>query len=447
MDQKNHPPAALAWLVWSLGAAFYFTGFYHRVAPAVMTDSLMADFHIGAAGLGNFTAFYFYSYFLMQVPTGIIADYWGPRKLLAAGALVAACGTLLFASATSIGPANIGRLLIGGAVGVAYVAILRLSTRWFEPRFYATLGGLTLFCGVGGAVSAGVPLHFLVARFGWRPVMFVAAVVFLLIGTAIWLIIRDDPADRGYRSFAPPEPEAYFSLATLRNDLAMVFRYRNTWLLSLVGCGLTGPVLAFAGLWGVPFFTTHYGMPVAASSAITSTLLICYAAGATLLGILSDRIGLRKPVMFAGSVAALLCWIPILFFPRLPIWLLVSMVILVGLTCGSVTIGFAFVKESVPSRFAGTVSGLYNMGSVLGTMILQPAIGWLLDLSWRGTIAGGVRIYALAAYRSGFVLIIAFSILSALAIGFTAETHCRQQGAPDRNRAGHGSLDVCRKKN
>jgi hypothetical protein len=80
-------------------------------------------------------------------------------------------------------------------------------------------------------------------------------------------------------------------------------------------------------------------------------------------------------------------------------------------------------------------------------MILQPAIGWLLDLSWRGTIAGGVRIYALAAYQSGFVLIIAFSILSALAIGFTAETHCRQQEAPDKNRAGHRSFDVCKKRN
>ena len=125
-------------------------------------------------------------------------------------------------------------------------------------------------------------------------------------------------------------------------------------------------------------------MPTAASSAITSTLLICYAAGAILLGILSDRIGLRKPVIVCGAVIALLAWIPILFFPGIPLWLLISLVILVGLANGSVTLGFAFVKESVPSRFAGTVSGIYNMGSILGAMILQPAIGWLLDLYWRG---------------------------------------------------------------
>ena len=433
MDQRSYPPAALAWLVWGLGAAFYFTGFYHRVAPAVMTHQLMADFHIGAAALGNFSAFYFYSYFLMQVPTGILADYWGPRKLLAVGALVAACGTLLFASASSIIPANMGRLLIGGAVGVAFVAILRLLTRWFEPRFYATVCGLTLFCGVGGAVSAGVPLHFLVVRFGWRPVMFVAAAILLLIAAAIWLIVRDDPSARGYRSYAPPDPELILPAGTILNGLITVLRYRNTWLLSFVGCGFTGPVLTFTGLWGVPFLTTLYGMGTAASSAITSTLLICYAAGGTLLGALSDRIGMRKPVMFAGSVVALLCWITILFVPQLPVWLLVSLVILVGLGSGSVIVGFAFVKESLPPQLAGTVTGVYNMGSILGAMILQPAIGWMLDLSWRGTLSGGVRIYDPAAYRSAFVLIIVFSVLAVLSIAATAEARPRQGASGESN--------------
>ncbi len=426
MDQKNTPPAALAWLVWGLGAAFYFSGFYHRVAPAVMTDQLMADFRIGAAGLGNFTAFYFYSYFIIQVPTGILADHWGPRKLLTAGSFVAACGTFLFASATSIIPANLGRLLIGGSAGVGYVALLTLVSRWFPARFFATVSGLTLFCGVGGAVAAGAPLRFLVERFGWRPVMFVAAAVMLLMGTAIWRIVSDDPAQRGYRSFAPPDPENIFSIKTLLADLMTVLRHKNVWRLSLVGCGLTGPVLAFAGLWGVPFFTTLHGISTVASSTITSTLLICYAVGATLLGVLSDRIGLRKPILYIGSIVALLAWIPILFFTGIPLWLLVSLAILVGLASGSVTTGFAFVKESVPPRFAGTATGIYNMGSILGVMILQPAVGWMLDRNWQGALVGDVRIYDLAAYRSGFVLIIAFSVLAVLSIGFTTETHCRQ---------------------
>jgi len=426
MDQKNTPPAALAWLVWGLGAAFYFSGFYQRVAPAVMTDQLMADFRISAVGLGNFTAFYFYSYFLMQVPTGILADHWGPRKLLAAGSFVAACGTFLFASASSIIPANLGRLLIGGASGVGWVALLTLVSRWFPSRFFATVSGLTLFCGVGGAVSAGAPLRFLIEHFGWRSVMLVVAALLLLIGIAIWRIVSDDPAQKGYRSYAPPEAETAISAKTLLADLLTVLRYKNVWRLSLVGCGLTGPVLAFAGLWGVPYLTTLHGIPTAASSAITSTLLICYAVGATLLGILSDRIGRRKSVIYIGSILALLAWIPLLFFTGISLWLLVFLAIVVGLASGSVTIGFAFIKESVPLRFAGTATGIYNMGAILGAMILQPAIGWLLDLNWQGALAGDVRIYDPSAYRSGFMLLVAFNLLTVLLIGFTTETHCRQ---------------------
>ena len=426
MDQKNHPPASLAWLVWGLGAAFYFSGFYHRVAPAVMTDRLMADFHIGAAALGNFTAFYFYSYFLVQVPTGILADHWGPRKLLTAGSFVAAAGTILFASAASLPPANLGRFLIGGAAGIGYVTLLTLATRWFPARYFATLSGLALFCGVAGAVSAGPPLRFLVERFGWRPVMFAAAAVLMVMGAAIWWIVSDDPTRKGYRSFAPLDPETSVSPRALLGGLMTVLGYKNIRRLFLVGCGLTGPVLAFAGLWGVPFLTTLLGIPPAASSAITSTLLICYAIRAIVLGHLSDRIGRRKLVIVSSAIVATITWIPILFFPGIPLWLLIFLVIIVGMANGSVTLGFAFSKESVPPRFAGTASGIYNMGSILGAMILQPAIGWLLDRNWQGGLAGGVRIYDLAAYRWGFALIIALSALSVLACALTSETYCRQ---------------------
>jgi len=433
MEQKNYPPVSLAWFVWGLGAAFYFTSFFHRVAPAVMTDPLMAEFGIGARELGQLSAFYFYSYVFMQIPTGILADHWGPRKLLTAGSLIAACGTFLFASASSIAAADMGRLLIGAATGVVFVALLRLSTRWFPLRFYATVSGIVLFVGVAGAVFAGVPLHFLVDGFGWRPVMVVAALLHLVIGVGIWWIVRDDPAQRGYQSYAPTDPHAVSSPKALLDGLIRVLRYRNTWLLSVLTGGLAGPILAFAGLWGVPFLVTHYGLSTAASAAVASTMLISYAVGSILLGSLSDRIGLRKPFLVYGSVISLLCWVPLLFVPNLPLWLLTLLVIAIGIAGGAVIIAFASVRESVPPALAGTVSGVCNMGSMGGGMVLQPMIGWMLDLKWRGTFAGGVRIYDLAAYRSGFVLIAAFAALAIIASIFTAETRCRQTSDTGKN--------------
>jgi len=85
-----------------LGALLYLIGFFHRVAPAVITSELVVEFSLSAAALGNLSAAYFYSYVAMQIPTGILADHWGPRRTLAAGAAVAAAGTLLFALAHTL---------------------------------------------------------------------------------------------------------------------------------------------------------------------------------------------------------------------------------------------------------------------------------------------------------------------------------------------------------
>jgi hypothetical protein len=102
--------------------------------------------------------------------------------------------------------------------------------------------------------------------------------------------------------------------------------------------------------------------------------------------------------------------------------LLIALVVVTGLATGSVIVGFAFAKESVPPRFSGTVSGLYNMGSMLGAIILQPLIGWLLDLNWRGALVDGARIYDPAAYRIAFLPLIALAALAVLLLFLSRET-------------------------
>ncbi|MBK6401007.1 MAG: MFS transporter [Rhodocyclaceae bacterium] len=118
------PPARLAWSIWCLGALVYLVAFFQRVAPAVMTEQLMAEFAIGGAALGNLSAFYFYAYVAAQIPTGLLADRWGPRRLLASGTAIAALGGVLFALAPTFALAAAGRLLVGISVGVGFVSML-----------------------------------------------------------------------------------------------------------------------------------------------------------------------------------------------------------------------------------------------------------------------------------------------------------------------------------
>jgi MFS family permease len=248
-DSKGYPAASLAWSVWGLGALLYLIGFYQRVAPAVITDQLMTEFAITGAALGNLSAFYFYSYVAMQIPTGMIADRWGPRRLLTAGAGVAALGTALFAFAPTIFWANMGRLLIGASVAVAFVSMLKLASHWFAPKQYALASGMALLMGVVGGVVAGVPLRFLVESFGWRPVMMVSAAFTAVLCIATWLRVRDDPAESGHASHFQGVHGAHEGTSLWRG-LMEVLSYRNVWILTAVPIGFSGAVLTFAGPLG-----------------------------------------------------------------------------------------------------------------------------------------------------------------------------------------------------
>ncbi len=425
-EMKSAPPLKAAWLVWGLGASFYLMAFFQRVAPAVMTDALMREFQIGAAAMGNLSALYFYSYVLMQIPTGIIADGWGPRRLLSWGALVAASGTLIFALAPGFAMVGLGRFLIGGSVAVAFVGCLQLANNWFPPRFYGLVAGMALFVGIIGAVCAGPPLRLCVNAFGWRPTILASGLVTFAIAGAIWIIVRDHPREIGYGDPGKVHPlPVRAGLLPALAGIRAVLRYPNTILLFLIPGGVVGPVLAFSGLWGVPFLVTHYGLNPTRAAILTTTLLVAWAVGGPILGWLSDRTERRKPLYFGGCAISLVCWVLMAHVPDLPLAILTTLLIVAGLSSGCMIISFAFVKESVPAELSGTVTGVTNMGVMMGPTLLQPAIGWVLDRRWQGAMENGIRIYDLGAYQAGFGLMLAWAALSVILLLFTRETFCK----------------------
>lgn len=425
--RATHPPLSLAWTIWAFGATFYLMGFFQRVAPAVMTAELMQEFNLNATALGNLSAFYFYSYVSMQIPTGILADIWGPRRLLTAGAFLAAVGALLFAMAPTIFWAYLGRFLIGGAVAVAFVGNLKLASEWFPARYFAMVSGAALFFGIVGAVFAGTPLRILVVAFGWRNTMLASAAVTFMICAGVWVIVRDYPGEKGYAGFTDAAAtRGNNSRQRIFAGIVEVLRYPNTWLLFVIPGGLVGCVLTFGGLWGVPYLSTHHNLPITQAAALNSALLVAWAIGGPIFGGLSDRIGRRKPLYFFGYTLAVIGWSIILFIPNLPIFLLAALLVITGFASGCIIISFAFAKESVPANLAGTVNGVINMGVISGPTLLQPAVGWMLDRYWTGALLQGVRVYDLAAYRAGFLLMLVWALLSLILLFFTRETRCTQ---------------------
>ena len=419
----DYPKLRLSWLIWVLAASLYIFGFYQRVAPGVLTRELMTTFALDGAALGNLSAFYFYSYVLMQIPTGVLADRWGPRKLLSIGAVVAGVGTLLFALAPNFLLAAIGRLLIGASVAVAFVCTLKLAVHWLPMRQFSLASGLALLCGIAGAVTAGVPLRLAVDAYGWRPVMMISGLLVFVIAVLIWWFVRDDPLDKGYRSYVkPPVGHTPKEVGSIVVGIKAVLRYRNTWLLYFIPGGVVGPVLTFSGLWGVPFLTTHYDIDSKQAAAICSAMLIAWALGSPVFGWLSDRLALRKVIYTLGLFVQLAAWLPIILVPDLDLYLLVFLLLVIGVFAGSMVISFAFARESVPGYLAGTVAGVVNMGVMMGPMLLQPLTGFLLDRFWTGKLYEGVRNYDFTAYQLSFGIMLIWLFCSCIMILLTRET-------------------------
>jgi nitrate/nitrite transporter NarK len=424
-ERGGYPPASLAWGMWGVGAALYMVTFYQRVAPAVLTRELSQAFELSGAALGNLSAFYFYSYVAVQIPTGMLADRLGPRKLLATGAAVTALGILLFALAPSLAMANFGRLLIGGFSGVAFVCMLKLASHWMPPSRFAFATGAALFIGMMGATLAGAPLRALADAFGWRQVMTVSAGLTALVAIAAWFLVRDDPVERGYRSHTLHETAGAghgSALAGLREVLG----HRNTLLLFFIPGAMSSAILSFAGLWGVPFLVSQYAMTTTQAATLASVMLVAWSVSSLACGPLSERIGRRRPLYQGGLVVMLLLWSVLVYVPGLSTVLLTALLVAIGVSGGVFVLTFVFSKESVPPRLAGTVSGIANMGVMFGGLLTQPLMGWVLDRRWAGAMAEGVRVYDLAAWQAALSVVLVWGALSLVLLAFTRETFCRQ---------------------
>lgn len=419
-------PGWMPWLMWGTVASLYFIAFFQRVAPAVMVEELMRDFGIGAALLGHLSAAYFYAYAAVQVPSGLLADALGPRRVSAAAALLAGAGTLLFALAGDLWLAYTGRLLIGASVGVAFVACMRLAGHWFPPNRFAMVTGVALMVGNLGGIVAGVPLSEAVAALGWRPTMVLSAVVTFALAVAVWLLVRDDPTERGYRSHAHPSVQANGALPP-GQALRKVVSERDTWLLFLAAGLSAGPVLVFAGLWGVPYLTQSYGIDRSHAAALTSTMLLAWAVGGPTLGALSDRLGRRKlPYLAANALSALL-WGVFLFLDDLPTAALFPLFAAIGFSSGGLIIGFAFAREANHPGAAGAVGGVVNMATLGFGAIQQQLLGGILDRRWDGVMVEGARVYSSAAYLEAFLWLFVSAGLAAFAVLLTRETYCRSR--------------------
>ena len=403
-------------VAFGLGTLFFGYAFVQRVSPSIMTDELMREFAVGGAALGSLSAFYFYAYASIQLPVGMLTDHFGPRKLMSFTAALCALASIVFALSDSLLMASLGRALIGGTVAFAFVGTLAIAGYWFRPAQYAMLAGLLQTVGMSGGIFGQAPLRQLVEGIGWRDTMNVLAAVALALALLLFLLVPK-------RSSAQKRHE---SQPGILQGLHAVMSNPQTWICSIIGFGMASSMLALGALWGVPWLSSVQGFGKTEAAAITSTLFVGWAIFSPFWGWLSDRIGRRNIIQRIGAVIVLAALATLIYATPQNRGLLMGLMFLAGTGGSAMTVCFGSVRELNDINYSSTSLGLMNMCIVGSGAVMQPLIGWLLDLGWDGQLIDGARIYSEAAYRNAFVSLLAMNLAALIAGLFLRETHCRQ---------------------
>ena len=384
----------------------------------------MAEFAIGAAVTGTLSALYFYPYFLLQIPLGVLIDRWGARLLLTGALSVAGLGSVLFASASTIEIAYLGRFLIGVGSAVGFLGSLAIAAKWFRPDQFAFLAGMVMLFGMMSGVFAQGPLAALVIEFGWRPALWGLGLSGIALALLIFLIVRDSPADGD--TLKPAKD----SWAQTWKNFCKAVSSKTVWKIAFLAAAMSGPMLTIGGLWGVPYLQSAYGLDKTSAAATTSFILFGWAVCAPFAGWFSDRIKKRKPLLVSGSFA-LSCILAILIFANnLPLFVTIILFALIGSTGAFMSITFALVREVSAPHISASVTGIVNSMTVASGALLQPVVGLILDSVWSGEMRNDIPVYEAGDFQTGFIAIFTVCVLGFLTSLMLEETPVWTKATP-----------------
>jgi len=412
------------WLIFGILSFGYILVFFHRLCPAVVAVDMMHDLHASGALVGLLGSAYFYPYALMQIPTGLLSDSWGPRRTISLFLIFASAGSVLLAMAPSPSWAITGRVLVGLGVSTLFVCTLKVLSQWFHAREFATMTGIFMAMGGLGSLAAAGPLAYLSSWIGWRTSFLIAGGITLLVALLVWAFVRDTPADYCQMG-QETQPET--SAPSLSKGIRTVLAEPAFWPIAIWFFFNSAIYFSFIGLWGGPFLIHVYGITKADAGNMLSLSAIGLIVGSPLVSYLSNRVfRRRKPVLILSSIIAL-CLTSALAFATAELTRPALSLICLGFgatTGAAVVIAFTAVKELFPLRIAGTATGLINLFPFAGGAAFQPVLGMLLERN--GRLAGN---FTIAGYTEAFFSLFVCGIIACACSFFVRETFIQHPAA------------------
>jgi predicted MFS family arabinose efflux permease len=346
----------------------------HRFLASVLlgASTILDDFGITATAAGLLAGIYFPVYGVVQIPSGILADYRSPKRIILVSSLFLFLSSVAFALAPTFELAVIARGIVGFASGFIWLPALKLFLLTGHDRYSRLIGALAVAGNVGGMVALlGLPA--LLQVWSWRWVTVLTAVPALALALALLLT---------------PVPEAPRG-GGLWQPLASGLRAAVTFLGNL----RFWPIFLVAIMWngahfGLVTWLPRYARDVLGQDRATVGLLAALVPLGLVLagyaaGWLYQRLGPRGSTLYysAGVVyTGLLVAFAASGQMAVPLALVFVIVLGLGMFFSGFYLSLSLLVHIVPSERLGAASGLLN-GAAFGPAFATPwLMGFILDL-------------------------------------------------------------------
>ena len=395
----------------------YVLVFFHRLCPAVIALDIQTSFGLSGTLLGVLASAYFYAYAAMQLPTGLMADSWGPRKTVSSFFILAGIGSIVMGVAPNLTVAVVGRIMVGIGVSTVFVCNFKLLSEWFSVRQFIIMGAAFMVMGGMGALSSSTPLAWASNAVGWRMTLIGVGVITLAMAGLVYGFVRNRPAEMGLAPIKAADATMGDKIR-LKDGLKMVVSSGRFWPLAVWSFCVIGVSFAIGGLWGGPYLMHVYGLSKTAAGGVLSTFALALIFGSPAFGWLSNRFG-RKPILIGCSlllmaVCSLMSW----FVDDLSLTALYVLFFCLFITGGAIGPVLAAVsKESFPIAISGTSVGMVNLFPFVGATFFQILIGSVLSAQGDGQTP-----YAAIGYRYMFLICLAGAVISLAAAVVMRET-------------------------
>src|SRR6185369_13641685 len=246
--------------------------------------------------------------------------------------------------------AGLGRFLQGAGGVFALVGAIYIATKNFAPSKAATLIGATQMFGMaGGSAGQFVVGPIIGSGVAWNHFWIGMGVLGLLIGIALFFMIPGEDS----------APATGGGLKPIVQAFATVFKNPQSILCGLIAGLMFIPTTIFDMIWGVRFLQDAHGVDYGTAVMRSATVPFGWIIGCPLLGLLSDRIGRRKPVIIGAAIVLFACIAWILYgipgvLPPFVIGLIT------GIASGAAMLPYTVIKEANPPQYGGTATGVVN---------------------------------------------------------------------------------------